>query len=106
MLPLIKGDDLVEPLADRLADELAAAGVEVALDDRKERAGVKFADADLVGWPFQLTIGKKGAANGIVEFKDRATGEKSEFAVDEAVAKVVEAVEAARKAVEAKTVEL
>ncbi len=106
VLPLIKGDDLVEPLADRLADELAAAGVEVALDDRKERAGVKFADADLVGWPFQLTIGKKGAANGIVEFKDRATGEKSEFAVDEAVAKVVEAVEAARKAVEAKTVEL
>ena len=106
VLPLIKGDDLVEPLADRLADELSAAGIEVALDDRKERAGVKFADADLIGWPFQLTIGKKGAANGIVEFKDRATGEKSEFSVDEAVAKIVEAVDAARKAVEARTVEL
>lgn len=106
VLPLIKGDELVEPLADKLASELEAAGIEVALDDRKERAGVKFADADLLGWPFQVVIGKKGAANGIVEFKDRATGVKTEIPVDEAVARVVEAVEAARKACEAKTTEL
>ena len=103
VLPLIKGDDLVEPLADKLASELESAGIEVALDDRKERAGVKFADADLLGWPFQVVIGKKGAANGIVEFKDRASGEKLEIAADEAVSRVVEAVEAARKACEAKT---
>ncbi|MGN0038132.1 MAG: proline--tRNA ligase, partial [Coriobacteriales bacterium] len=79
VLPLVKGDELVEPLADRLAAELEAAGIEVAIDDRKERAGVKFADADLIGWPFQLTVGKKGAANGIVEFKDRHSGVKREL---------------------------
>ena len=106
VLPLVKGDDLVEPLALELAAKLEDAGIEVALDDRKERAGVKFADADLVGWPFQLVIGKKGAANGIVEFKDRATGEKSEISVDNAVAEVVACVEAARKACMAKTTEL
>lgn len=106
VLPLIKGDDLVEPLANKLAQELSAAGIEVALDDRKERAGVKFADADLIGWPFQLTVGKKGAANGVVEFKDRATGEKIEVPVEEAVAKIVAAVGEARKAVEAKTTSL
>lgn len=103
VLPLIKGDDLVEPLANKLAQELSSAGIEVAIDDRKERAGVKFADADLIGWPFQLTVGKKGAANGVVEFKDRATGEKSELPVEDAVAQIVATVEAARKAVEART---
>ena len=106
VLPLIKGDDLVEPLALRLASELEAAGIEVAVDDRKERAGVKFADADLVGWPFQLVVGKKGAANGIVEFKDRASGEKSELSVDEAVAAITAAVAAARTACEARTTEI
>ena len=106
VLPLIKGDDLVEPLANKLAQELSSAGIEVAIDDRKERAGVKFADADLIGWPFQLTVGKKGAANGVVEFKDRATGEKSELAVEEAAARIVAAVESARKAVEARTTSL
>lgn len=98
VLPLIKGDDLVEPLATRLAGELEAAGVSIALDDRKERAGVKFADADLVGWPYQLVVGKKGAANGVVEFKDRATSERDELPVDEAVARVVATIEAARAA--------
>ena len=106
VLPLIKGDDLVEPLALRLAAELEAAGIEVAVDDRKERAGVKFADADLVGWPYQLVVGKKGAQAGVVEFKDRATGEKSELAVEKAVALIAATVAEAREACQAKTVEL
>ena len=103
VLPLIKGDELVEPLAERLAAELDAAGIEVAIDDRKERAGVKFADADLIGWPFQLTVGKKGAANGVVEFKDRHSGEKRELPVDEAVAAIAAAVQEARTACQART---
>ena len=106
VLPLIKGDELVEPLAERLAAELDAAGIEVAIDDRKERAGVKFADADLIGWPFQLTVGKKGAANGVVEFKDRHSGAKRELPVDEAVAAIAEAVAEARRACEARTTSL
>ena len=106
VLPLVKGDELVEPLADKLAAELEAAGIEVAIDDRKERAGVKFADADLIGWPFQLTVGKKGAANGIVEFKDRHSGAKRELPVEEAVAAIAEAVAEARRACEARTTSL
>ena len=106
VLPLVKGDDLVEPLADKLACELSFAGIEVAIDDRKERAGVKFADADLVGWPFQLVVGKKGAANGVVEFKDRACGTKEELTVDQAVERIVAAVLDARKECEAKTTSL
>ena len=103
VLPLQMGDDLVEPLALELAEALEAHGIEVAVDDRNERAGVKFADADLVGWPYQLVIGKRGAKNGVVEFKDRATMEKTEISVDEAVAKIFETVTAARAALEAKT---
>lgn len=106
VLPLIKGDDLVEPLANKLACELSCAGIEVAIDDRKERAGVKFADADLVGWPFQLVVGKKGAAGGVVEFKDRAANTKEELGVDQAVERIVAAVLDARKECEAKTTSL
>jgi len=67
---------------------LADAGVEVVLDDRDERAGVKFADADLIGFPYQVVIGKRGIANGVVEFKDRATGERSEIPLTEAVSRI------------------
>jgi prolyl-tRNA synthetase len=53
------------------------------VDDRKERAGVKFADADLMGYPYQVILGKRGVKNGIAEVKDRATGERIEVALDE-----------------------
>ena len=96
VLPLSVGDDLVEPLAVKLADELAAAGVETVLDDRDERAGVKFADADLYGWPYQLIIGKRGAKNGEVELKIRATGEREQLPVAEAVERIAEMVRAER----------
>ncbi len=62
--------------------ELKAQGVDVILDDRDERPGVKFKDADLVGMPLQLVVGGKGLARGIVEAKDRRTGEKTELPVD------------------------
>ena len=61
---------------------LESLGLEVLLDDRDERPGVKFKDADLIGLPMQLVIGGKGLARGIIEAKDRRTGEKTELPVE------------------------
>lgn len=71
-------------LADQLYETLIEAGIEVLYDDRKERAGVKFADSDLFGIPVRVTVGKL-ASDGIVEVKERATGEQSELTQDEIV---------------------
>jgi prolyl-tRNA synthetase len=70
--------------ADRIATELADAGLEVLLDDRKASPGVKFADAELLGMPTTLTVGR-GLANGVVEVTDRASGERREVPVDDVV---------------------
>ena len=86
--------------SEELAGELEAAGIEVALDARDERAGVKFADADLIGWPYQLIVGKRGAQNDVVEFKDRATGDKVELDVSAAVSHVIRVVRGALEALE------
>ena len=83
VLPLVVGDDVVQPVAERVARELAELGVEVVLDDRKERPGVKFAEADLMGWPLQIVVGKRGVANQELELKVRSTGEKSTISFDE-----------------------
>ena len=66
-----------------------SAGVDVLYDDRDASPGVKFADADLVGMPVQLTVGAKGLARGVVERKIRATGERDELPLDEVVAESV-----------------
>jgi prolyl-tRNA synthetase len=60
--------------AHTLYETLSQAGIEVLWDDRDERAGVKFNDADLIGAPYQLVIGEKGLAQGTIELKDRKTG--------------------------------
>ncbi len=78
--------------AENLARELSCAGVEVIFDDRAERPGVKFADNDLMGFPYQIVVGKRGLANGTVELKDRATGERTDVAVDELVQHVCDLV--------------
>jgi prolyl-tRNA synthetase len=83
VVPLTVGDDLVQPAAEKLAEQLAALGLEVAIDDRSERAGVKFADADLIGWPLQVVVGKRGLADGKVELKLRRTGAKRDVALDD-----------------------
>ena len=85
VIPLMVGDDLVEPTAQRIAEALAAVGVEVVFDDRADRAGVKFNDADLIGWPYQIIVSKRSLDAGAVEFKDRLTGERRELPLDEAV---------------------
>ena len=78
--------------AENLARELSCAGVEVIFDDRAERPGVKFADNDLMGFPYQVVVGKRGLANGTVELKVRATGERTDVAVDELVQHVCDLV--------------
>ncbi len=67
-----------------LYEDLHAAGLEVLWDDRDERAGVKFNDADLVGAPYQVVVGEKGLAEGKVEVKTRRTGEKIKLSPEEA----------------------
>ena len=93
VIPLSVGDELVQPAAEKIADSLARTGFEVVIDDRDERAGVKFADADLIGWPLQIIVGKRGLAEGKVELKLRRTGEKREMSV----AAVAEALAFARR---------
>ena len=73
--------------ADDLYARLTAAGVETLYDDRDERGGAKFATMDLIGLPWQLVVGPKGLAKGIVELKRRATGERQELSVEDAVAR-------------------
>lgn len=84
IIPLTVGDDEVYPAALRLAQTLKESfpKLEIVIDDRKERPGVKFADADLIGWPTQFVVGKRGLAEGKVEVKRRATGEKFDVSFD------------------------
>lgn len=76
----------VATAADELYASLQRAGYAVLYDDRDGRAGVKFADADLIGVPVQLIVGAKGLARGIVERKDRATGERDDVARSDVIA--------------------
>lgn len=84
IIPLTVGDDEVYPAALRLAQTLKESfpKLEIVIDDRKERPGVKFADADLIGWSTQVVVGKRGLAEGKVEVKRRATGEKFDVSFD------------------------
>ena len=96
VLPLAADGEVAE-VAVNLWSELAEAGVEAVLDDRDERAGVKFADADLIGWPYQVVVGKKGLAEGVIEFKDRSTGERETLPLADAVMRITASVEAVRE---------
>ena len=78
--------------ASQFAQQLADAGIDVVLDDRKERPGVKFADNDLMGFPFQIILGKRGINNGVAELKIRATGEREDVALDQVVERVSQLV--------------
>jgi prolyl-tRNA synthetase len=70
-----------EEIAEQAADVLSAAGLEVLLDDRDQRPGEKFADADLIGCPIRVTAGKKSLEDGMVDVRDRATGDERRLAV-------------------------
>jgi prolyl-tRNA synthetase len=77
--------EAVQAAATSLYDGLRARGIDVLLDDRDASPGVKFADADLLGMPVQVTVGAKGVGRGVVERKVRATGERDELALDAAL---------------------
>lgn len=70
---------------DDIYSSLTAAGIEVLYDDRNEGAGAKFANMDLIGLPWQIALGNRGFKNGVVEVKNRATGEKQETPLDAVV---------------------
>ncbi len=96
VIPLDPKKEDCAAACDSIVAALEQAGIEVVVDDRKERPGVKFADNDLMGFPYQIVLGNRGLKNGTVELKDRATGERTDVAIDEVVAKVTELVEAGR----------
>ena len=89
IITVMKPEDEVQAeVAEKIYADLMKDGAEVLLDDRKERPGVKFKDADLLGIPIRITVGR-GAADGIVEYKMRRDADKIELGVEEAIAKAI-----------------
>lgn len=88
VVPAQTDDPEVAETAERLYEELRAAGVETVIDDRPERAGVKFRDIELTGIPHRITVGRRGLAEGVVEHTVRSTGETSKVPVAEAVTRL------------------
>ena len=74
--------------ASAMYDSLIAAGIEVLYDDREERAGTKLADLDLLGFPWQVVVGPRGVARGVVELRARATGESAEVTPEDALQRI------------------
>ncbi|MDE0652734.1 MAG: proline--tRNA ligase [bacterium] len=95
VVPLADRDGTVGEVAERLYDELRDLGVEVIIDDRDARPGVKFSDIELVGIPYRVTVGPRGLANDEVELTERATGETINVGIAEAAARVRAARDAA-----------
>ena len=93
IVPVSTKDELQMTTANKIYEELLANGVEAVIDDRDERPGVKFKDADLIGFPFRITVGKT-ITEGNVEFVTRATGEKVAMKPEAAVKQVIDAVKA------------
>ena len=91
VVPVSTQDEAQMKVATEVYEQLLKAGVEAVLDDRNERPGVKFKDADLIGFPFRITVGKT-ISEGNVEFVERSNGEKISMTPQEAVEKVVNAV--------------
>ncbi len=98
VIPLDPKKEDCAKATDRLVQELLDAGLDVVVDDRDERPGFKFADNDLMGFPYQIVIGKRGLKNGTFELKDRATGEREDISIDEAAAIVAARVREAKQA--------
>jgi prolyl-tRNA synthetase len=97
LITVVRPDDQATMAsANRLYDDFDSAGVEVLLDDRAERPGVKFADSELIGIPFRVTVGPKGVDAGVAEVTHRRGMVKSEMSLDEVVATLSETVAAAR----------
>ena len=96
VLPVNMKDEAIVSVAKKLYDELLDLDVDVLLDDRDERAGVKFNDADLIGYPVRLTVGSK-ASEGKVEVKIRRTDEEEEVTIEGAAEHVARLLRDLRK---------
>ena len=94
IMPVNVTDERMRTTAERIHDELTARGIDVLLDDREERPGVKFKDADLVGCPLRITIGPRALERDAVELKRRTEKNATEVPVTEVVARVAEMVAA------------
>lgn len=94
VINLRAGDAACDAACAKLYEQLKAAGLDPLYDDTDKRGGEKFAAMDLIGLPWQLTIGPRGAEAGMVEVKCRKTGEKSEMAMEAAINKITAAVAA------------
>lgn len=92
IIPVSLTDSAVVETAEKLDGALRERGHEALVDDRDERAGVKFKDADLIGIPLRVTVGKKGLEKGIVELKHRADGNVEEIPIGEAAARLAEEI--------------
>lgn len=93
LIPLgMEKSGTVAAAAQALYADLKAAGINVAMDDRKERPGVKFADCELIGIPLRVTIGERSLSEGVVEVQGRRDSEATNVTIDRAVAYVVDAV--------------
>jgi prolyl-tRNA synthetase len=88
LLPINYKDRAIREAADKLYQELQARGVEVLLDDRDERPGVKFKDADLIGIPLRVTIGAKGLEKGYLELRRRRDGRSDEIPLADGAARL------------------
>lgn len=88
LINLKTGDEATDAACADIYAKLQAAGVDVLYDDRNERAGAKFSTMDLIGLPWQVVIGPRGLKNGVVELKNRATGEKVEVSAEEALTRL------------------
>lgn len=93
IVPVNIKDELQMKVANQMYEDLKVAGVEVVLDDRDERAGVKFKDADLIGFPFRVTVGKT-INDGFVEYKTRETGEQGKYTPEQATEKLINIIKA------------
>ena len=93
IITVMKPDDEIQAkVAEDLYEDPSSAGAEVLLDDRKERPGVKFKDADLLGIPIRITVGR-GAADGVVEYKMRRDADKTEMTVEESKALALKTIQ-------------
>ncbi|SMR83233.1 prolyl-tRNA synthetase [Aliiroseovarius halocynthiae] len=90
---LKQGDEAADEACEALYKALTNAGLEPLYDDRKERAGGKFATMDLIGLPWRITVGPRGLKNGVVEVTSRRTGESEEMTPEAAIAKIIEIYE-------------
>ena len=85
IINLRTGDDDCDKVCEDIYARLGAAGIDPLYDDKADRGGVKFSRMDLIGLPYQVVVGPRGLKEGIVEIKDRATGERQNLSPDEAV---------------------